>query len=139
MIAPEQLKTHVDKLSTENEYADLVTAYKSLNTKRKEIDKVSKGYKELETKVETLLLNKLTQANIKSVKTPMGTVSVINKTAIKNSDRQSFIDWLWQDQNRSHLLLATPYSSSKIKEEYEDELPPGLTTIEFLALSVRSK
>ena len=140
MLNLDAITKFVKNLTLEGSFKNLITVYKKLNDQRKELDADVKKYKALEETLKTLLSNKLTAENLESVRTDVGVISNKITTTIKSPDIEAFIAWIGEDfYHRKHLFKDSCYSIPKVKDEFIDDLPPGLELLKIKQLSITKK
>ena len=136
----DKIKLAVSRLTVDNHFDELASTRKQINDKKKDLEAKAKDLKKLENQLDVVMLNKLTQERLTSVKTKSGVLTKQTKHSIVNADSEAFVKWIGEDyDNRKHLLLARCYSIPKVREEFEDDLPPGLQSESFFKLSITTK
>lgn len=121
--------------------AELIGKYIALRDRVGEREKQHKEelapMKEMLTRIEAVLQQRLDAEGANSVNTPNGTAFKTSKTSVTVADKDSFMEWL-RSQGRFDMLDVRPNKTAVVayREEMND-LPPGLNWREEVVVQVR--
>jgi hypothetical protein len=111
---------------TELTFEQLASARSKLTERIREAEAVADEIKAKREKIDREFLARFNQQGLTNVKTKAGTVSIIKRESYSVADRDSFLEWV--RNNNALDFLETRVSKKMVevyKEEHED-LPPGV-------------
>ena len=124
----------------EQSIAELLITHNDIKAKRLQLDTAAKKLKKIEEEIKSLIMLKMQQESMTSVKCTAGMISISTARSVTTQDREGFIKWL---ASKPHLLdevlSSKPYTQTNIKGMIgdSDDLPPGLTWFSEIKLSIR--
>lgn len=122
---------------------DLVEKYIKLRDRRAQREAAFKaedaGDRQLQDKIEALMLLKFQETGVESIKTPNGTAYTSVRASATVADPDIYFSWVRADPEERMIFLEARANKTAVKQfrEAHDELPPGINWSETRVVNFR--
>lgn len=95
-------------------------------------------YKDGMALIENLLAEEINRLEGQSIKTEFGTAYRSTVTSFKVADRQTWLDWVFENNQRDMLTTHVAKDAVKDYSEAKGGTPPGLNVTTIYKINIRS-